>query len=230
MAKGDTAIAGQEADYQKKRYEGQINPIISSATNAYKSAIPQAQQDYGNIMGRYQNFADTGGFSPEELAGIRARSMSPIRAAYSQAEQGVSRQRALQGGYSPNATATMAKMAREQGQLGSDTAQNTETNIAELIRQAKLGGLSGMASLYGTTPGMASMFGNQVLNATGQSGDFGNNMVKNRIGISQMPSDFDIAMGRLGSIGKMFGGVAGGLFTGGGADTSGWTNNEAIYA
>jgi hypothetical protein len=34
--------------------------------------------------------------------------------------------------------------------------------------QANLAGLSGQTSLYGTTPAMASTFGNQALNATGQ--------------------------------------------------------------
>ena len=49
----------------------------------------------------FQQFAQTGGFSPEDLANIRARAVSPVRAVYANAQQNVNRQRALQGGYSP---------------------------------------------------------------------------------------------------------------------------------
>jgi len=45
----------------------------------------------------------------------------------------------------------------------------------------RLAGLSGQTSLYGTTPGMASTFGNQALNAYGQL--FGADDARNRYGL-----------------------------------------------
>ena len=75
----------------------------------------QNQQDYGDIMGSYRNFGDqakninlnpadranlertlggyqnfsqTGGFSPQDIQDIRARSIAPTRAAY---QRGISR-------------------------------------------------------------------------------------------------------------------------------------------
>ena len=100
--------------------------------------------DYSSIMSGYKNFADTGGFSPDDLANIRARSVSPIRAVYANAQREVNRNRALQGGYSPNFNATMAKMAREQSYTQADAATNREAELAEQIREGKLAGLGGM--------------------------------------------------------------------------------------
>jgi hypothetical protein len=211
MAKGDAERARNEAEYQKTRYEGQIDPVLQTAGNAYDKAVPQAQNDYNTIMGKYKGFSENGGFNPEDISAFRARATSPVRAAYSAAEQGVGRQRALQGGYSPNATATMAKMARERSQAGSDAMTGANASIAQLVQQGRMGGVQGMQSMYGTTPGMASTFGNQVLNATGQSSQFGNQQVGNRINIGQMPSDFDIGLGRLGKIGGLAQGVLGGI-------------------
>src|SRR5437773_5397071 len=48
----------------------------------------------------FSEFSKTGGFSPEDLANIRARALSPVRAVYSNAQREVNRQRSLQGGYS----------------------------------------------------------------------------------------------------------------------------------
>src|SRR5262249_44917522 len=64
----------------------------------------------------FRNFAQTGGFSPEDLSNIRARALSPVRATYANAEREVNRQRSLQGGYSPGFNVLQARMAREQGQ------------------------------------------------------------------------------------------------------------------
>jgi hypothetical protein len=95
-------------------------------------------------MSGYRQFAQTGGFSPEDLANIRARSMSPVRAVYANALQNVNRQRALQGGYSPNYGALTARLAREQSMSQADAAINREANLAEMVQRGRLAGLGGM--------------------------------------------------------------------------------------
>ncbi len=143
-------------------------------------ANDQFRSGMTNAMGGYQNFAETGGFSPQDLSNIRARSNAPIRGVYSQANAAVDRQRRIQGGYSPNYTASKAKMAREQAYSSADASTNTEAMIAQLLQSGKLAGLGGMAqvgtagrgqdlasiqgqtSLYGANPGLASTFGQQV--------------------------------------------------------------------
>ena len=159
----------------------------------------------------------TGGYSPEDIANIRARGISPIRSVYSGAMRDVNRQRALQGGYSPNYNAVRSKMAREMSDLVSGKVTDINADIAQRVagnrltaapsyasaadaesefanqiaqrnaeteneaqrfniqqplqvgqynrqqQQVPLQALSGMQSLYGTTPALASTFGNQAL-------------------------------------------------------------------
>jgi len=40
--------------------------------------------------------------------------------------------------------------------------------IAQLLNQNKQFGMGGMSSMYGATPGLANMFGNQMLQSQGQ--------------------------------------------------------------
>ena len=123
-----------------------------SSWSSFNSGQPQS-------FAGFQNFAQTGGFSPTDLANIRARAVSPVRAVYANAQQNVNRQRALQGGYSPGFGVLQSRMAREQGQQTSDAAIGAESNIAEMVQQGKLAGLQGMASTEGTTSGGGSSGG-----------------------------------------------------------------------
>jgi len=118
----------------------------SSSTRSFESGAPIS-------FSGFQDFAKTGGFSAADLANIRARAVSPVRAAYQNAQQQVNRQRSLQGGYSPGFGVLQARMQRTQGQGVSDAATNAEASIAEMVQQGKLSGLQGMAGTEGRTSG-----------------------------------------------------------------------------
>src|SRR5262245_55671532 len=92
MAKGDNERVRNEIDYQRdfntnmadnlrEKFVGQN----AGFTDRYNNAANIQTQDYGNIMGEYDNFSKTGGYSPEDIANFRARATSPIRAAYANA-------------------------------------------------------------------------------------------------------------------------------------------------
>jgi len=215
--------------------------------------------------GGMQEFASTGGYSANDIANMRARGVSPIRAAYANAEREVGRQRSLQGGYAPNAIAAQVKMAREQGQAAADATQNVEAGLAEARNRGRqfgltgmgniegqrlsadvdlskfntgldfqgqqynadayaraqaaanaaaesganrgaasaaanntdrLRALSGMTQLYGTSPGMAETFGNQLLQGVGQGGTYGLNMMGRRAEGQQLPGAWERGMQR----------------------------------
>jgi hypothetical protein len=97
--------------------------------------------------GGYEEFSKTGGYDRNDIANMRSRGVSPIRASYANAEREMGRQRSLQGGYSPNAFAVQGRMAREQGQLGADAMQNVEAGLAEARNKGRLSGLSGMSDI-----------------------------------------------------------------------------------
>ena len=124
-------------------------------------------KDPFNSYAGYQEFSQTGGYSPDDVANMRARGISPIRAAYANAQRGISRQRSLQGGYSPNATASMARMAREQGQAGADATQNVEAGLAQMRNQGRLAGLGGMTDVEKERYAMD--YKQQVYNAQAQA-------------------------------------------------------------
>lgn len=203
----------------------------------------------------FQGFSENGGYSPSDIANMRARGVGGVRSAYANAEREVGRQRSLQGGYSPNAVATQAKMARERGQATADATQNVEAGIASERQkgrlaglqgmfgvegqrlgadldvgkfnanammsaaqsnaassnassaqnmQNRLGALSGMRSLYGTTPGMSDTFGNQLINSVGQGGTFGLNLYGQDVNAQRLPGAYDQTMGRVNQANDIF--------------------------
>ena len=160
---------------ESSRYRGQIDPFINDLGRNWGDSLGQSNQDYGDIMSRFQDVAGsnpiqarsvsytdpfksygdyeglskTGGYSAADIADLRARGASPVRAAYANAEREVGRQRSLQGGYSPNATAVLAKMAREQSQGAADALQNVNAGIIADRNRGMQAGMAGMAGIEG---------------------------------------------------------------------------------
>jgi len=274
-----------------------VNPQMAGTERAsVRSLGPlervKASDPFESYKG-YQEFGQTGGYSGQDIADLRARGTAPIRAAYGNAERNVNQQRSLQGGYSPNAIAAQVKMAREQGQGMADAMQNVDAGIVQARNQGRLAGYGGMAgiegqrlgaqmqgdifnagqanegqkfdignemntsqfnagqgnqvgmfnanlgfegqkynadaqtnaqaranaaaqsasasryaadaqgtqdrlaalrgmtSLYGTTPGMSEMFGNQAINIVGQGGTMGNNYINAQANAQKLPGQFD---------------------------------------
>lgn len=186
----------------------------------------QDTPEMANALSMYKGLSETGGYSESDIQNLRARGVSPIRAAYANAARNLNRQRSLQGGYSPNYAAAATKMAREQSESLSGATTNVNAQLAQMIAEGKRAGMAGYAplaqqrenilaniaaqnaaaanragefnvqmplqygefnrageqidfgkqlegvrgqqSLYGTTPALASTFGNQVLSALGQ--------------------------------------------------------------
>lgn len=180
-----------------KPKQPQAQPIITGGggggSSTRSSGAPQA-------FAGFKQFSQTGGFSPDDLANIRARSVSPVRAVYANAEREVNRQRALQGGYSPGFNVLAARMAREQGQSASDASTNAEAAIAEMVQRGKLAGLEGMA--------------NTEARSSSSSGGGGNGMQQ-----ALIPEEHKGFWGKLGGalkkVGQIALPVAAGAFTGG---------------
>ena len=188
---------GQPTNYDLQLPNGEVVDVIKSASTGgghpWQWGIGQAQTDYGrslggtsapgqgmgggilqgqlgdygNLMKQYQGWADTGGLSEQDKANLRNRATSPLRALYARGQQDISRQRSLQGGYSPGATTALTRMNRNMGQGMSDATGNAEAAITQMMQQGKQFGMGGMSGMYGATPGLSNMFGNQVLGALG---------------------------------------------------------------
>lgn len=210
------AVQQQAGDYGNlmQGYQNLGNNIQASGSGTYTPSTYgySPTQAFTGAVSNLQDLAKTGGYSDQNIADLRARGISPIRAIYANAQQNVERQKSLSGGYSPNYAAVQAKMARDESNQIGDATQNVNAGLAQNIAQNKLqvaptlasttgnenqfvnnigmqntnttneaqqfnlnrpfqtneamaNNLSGMRSLYGTTPAMSSLFGNQALSA-----------------------------------------------------------------
>lgn len=204
MAKYDDKRTRNDSDYNKARGE----QLYNNTAGGLNATAAQFQGDYGRALesdsamrnsaqAGYQNFIDTGGFTPMGISAMRSRALSPIRAAYSNANRDIDRRLAM-GGTSAGRNVLKARMAREQGQLDSDASTNVEAGLAGMIAQNKLAGLGGMTQLYGTTPGQTALFSRNILDNQGQSLQL-NSMENNRmqglldtqLGLTRAPGNTD---------------------------------------
>lgn len=146
----------------------------------------ELNEAYGNLRSAgkgFQEFADTGGYSDKDQQELRARGISPIRAAYGNATRELDRSRALGGnGGSANYIAAASKMQRElPGQL-ADATTNVNAGLADAIRQGKLAGLGGLNSVGGAMGQLSSEEANRILQAQGMTEDSYQHGIGNRLG------------------------------------------------
>lgn len=231
-----TAVGQQAGDYDRIM---DTYKQLGTRQSTFNPLTPQLAPDYAqsadtaSAIGSLKNLTDTGGYSKEGIADLRARGIAPIRSIYSSAQRNMERQKNLSGGYAPGFGASQSKLAREQadqlGKITTDVNANIAENVArnrltasgqyagasqnedrarmareeantniineinkinESIRlqvqaannQNLLSSAEGMKSLYGTTPALAQMFGQQVAEATqlGQNQQQINNQQKAR--------------------------------------------------
>lgn len=191
----NTAVQQQAGDY-------------GSIMEGYRNLLNQGPNaEYSKATANLGDLAQTGGLSAEDIANLRARGISPIRSIYSSAARNVERQKALQGGYSPGYGALQSRLAREMSEQLAGRSTDVEAAIAEMRQKGRLTAapqyaaaaertsqiplqaLSGMSSLYGTTPALASLYGNQALqgaqfqNQINQQGQqYGMNMINRVLG------------------------------------------------
>ncbi len=234
--------------------------------NNYNTGVANDMNSYNGIMGNYQNvinglngtdknysgpgqeaagyfrnFANTGGISGGDIADMRERAISPMRAVYQNAQDNLNSNKSAQQ-FSPNYAAASAKMARNLGYGVADANTNVNASLAEMIQKGKLAGAQGLAgtegmnlqallganngqaNLYGTTPGMSSTFGNQLLNSSnqllqgnGQQIGLGQGIMNAQIGKASQPSNYQQAMNNwkstvdnIGSSMSLAGGMMGG--------------------
>lgn len=151
------------------------------------------------------------------------------------------------GDQSLNTEATLAeairsgKLAGLGGMTGIDTSRmqeglaNASNNLQAQGMESNrlLSGLSGQTSLYGTAPGMANMYGNQMLNSSGQSlqteqlqQQLMNAILSGALGNAELPSGFQKGMGNLSTILSLIGQGASiyGSMSGGGSGGHGDPN------
>ena len=132
----------------------------------------QRSDDFTDTLNRVKTFADTGGYSGEDLSNLRARGISPIRAVYANAMRGLDRQRALQGGYAPGMAAAISRMAREMSEQVAGATTNVNADIAEKVQRGKLAGLEHLTGLTSRENDMINQIVGRNVETGNEAGQF----------------------------------------------------------
>lgn len=115
------------------QYQNELGQTTNPALQTYSQ-----NPDVAASIAKLKEYSDTGGLSPTEVQELRARGISPIRAIYANATRNAERGRALSGGYSPNAGASSARMARELSEQIAGQTSNVNAGIAEMQQKGRL--------------------------------------------------------------------------------------------
>lgn len=114
----------------------------------------------------YREFANTGGYSAQDIQELRARGVSPIRAAYGNTIRELDRSRAIGGGGgAANYIAARSRAQRELPQQMADATTNVNAGLAESIREGKLKGLAGLSGIGDSMGGLSSAEAGRILQA-----------------------------------------------------------------
>jgi hypothetical protein len=153
-----TSAADQQAgDYDKIMgmygdiYNKNNNNPLRAQSVGISSIAPQLTQysrsaDVGSALSNLKDLSETGGYSTQGIADLRARGISPIRSIYGTAQRNLDRSRALSGGYSPNYGAVSAKMARDEASSIGNAISNVNAGIAQNVASNRLSAAPNYAS------------------------------------------------------------------------------------
>lgn len=123
----------------------QVNKIRETYGEAAKGYGAYARGE-GEVPGYYRNFAETGGFSPEEKENFIRRATGVVPAMYARQKDESSRRLALQGGYMPGFTSSQARLTRQGAQEGAKATLGAQVDLADQIRTGKFAGIGGLES------------------------------------------------------------------------------------
>lgn len=180
------AIEQQAGDYDQimQGYRNQMtggNPEYGSLMENYRRLLAQNQggpathtygetSQFNEAFGNAREISRTGGLSDAERADMRSRGVSPIRAAYQNANRNMARQARLGGG-SANYNASIARMARQQGQSMADAMTNVNAGIAEMAQKGKLSAMDAMTRMGEGSSGRMNEVGMFNANAKNRHGE-----------------------------------------------------------
>jgi len=265
MPKGDPKRIQNAIDSQGGLAQNWLNntrnnlvPQNQDLQNRAQVAYDRGDRDYSNIQtglndyisknydpstygayGGYKDFSETGGFTPEQVAAMRARGEGAVRSTFDASKRRLEQQNRIMGGSSTARTAALAKLTRDTAHEVGDADISLEAQLADSIRSGKLAGLSGMTNIdsdrmrnalggfqgltsaYGTKPGMADMYGGLLNQSNSQMIDMqelqqklAEMIIDAQLGRGKMPTRFDAFRSAAGGI-KDIVGLGSNIFAGG---------------
>jgi hypothetical protein len=128
----------------------------------------------------YQDFATTGGMTPQQQAQFMRTSTAGVPAAFDVMKSEAMRQKSLTGGLGPGGQ--ISQMARQEGETAARANTAAEVALSDQLRQGKLAGLGGLTDVGRAQTGLMGQQ-NQLFNTqTGEISDIGKQILA-RLGI-----------------------------------------------
>jgi hypothetical protein len=162
----DSIMAGYRAQL------GKSMPMLQGGTYTPEQYDYKPTADYSNAVANLKGLSENGGYSESDQNSIRERGISPIRSIYASAQRNVDRNKALQGGYSPNYGAVTAKMARELSDTIGNQVTNVNAGLAQNIAQNRLQVAPQLTQTTGAESALRNQFGMQNTQAQNEAAQF----------------------------------------------------------
>jgi hypothetical protein len=186
----DAAKAGVTGDVAGLRQIGKLGASSEEGRNRIR----------GN--GVFDEFAQTGGYTPGNIADIRTRATSPISSYYSGLREDIGRNARI-GGSGAGYAAALGKMGREGAREAGATSLEAELGIADRVRQGRQWGA-------GNVSGAEQFLGNQQMaglqGAAGIESAMQNALTSHRLQAGGSLDVSERAIQDMTQRGKMFGG------------------------
>lgn len=136
--------------------------------------------DTSAALSNLKDLSANGGYDAQGISDLRARAISPIRSIYSSAQEGLNRNKRLQGGYSPNFAAASTKLARdESNQIGTQVT-NANAALAQQIAQNRLQAAPQYGSLAAGQSDLANQIAGHNADTANQVGEFNTSTQQNQ--------------------------------------------------
>jgi hypothetical protein len=153
--------------------------------------------------GVYDEFAKSGGYTPQQAQEFRARATSMIPSIYQNAKAQADQMGRITGQYNP---AAIARMSRQAGYDTQQAATSAEVDLQNQIRQGREWGASGMTSSENALQGLRTGNMLQGMNSAGaMRANMLNSIAGTQSGAASSMGQLDIGGQDLIQKGKMFG-------------------------
>lgn len=143
VAKPDSS-SGSRAGYQALANQGPNQGLIGQYQKLANDKYSPERVSYNRTdelntaFGNMRELSETGGYSAQGIADLRARGVSPLRSMYGQAQNEMNRNKSIQGGYSPSFNAASSKNTRDMADSIAGQISNVNAGIAQNVASNRL--------------------------------------------------------------------------------------------
>jgi hypothetical protein len=173
----NSGVAQNASDYDSimagyRAQAGNRPPMMQAGSYTPQQFDYSPTKESTSAIANLRGLSENGGYSEADQNNLRERGISPIRSIYASAQRNVDRNKALQGGYSPNYGAVTAKMAREMSDTIGNRVTDVNAGLAQNIAQNRLQAAPQLASATAAESALRNEYGARNTQAANDASQF----------------------------------------------------------